>query len=160
MSTLDSGSPKIASGLSQPSSPGSSLPNHMPHKPMGIQISAGTINMPATPPPKKVLAPHRASAPAIMAPMLCEAFHQPIKRPRYLRGVHRFMVELQQGPPGACAKPFRLHSSTMIPIGWFTLSSTPPTSTLTTPALTSRNPRMRLVFRPSHRKPRISPPKP
>ena len=71
--------------------------------------------MPITEPAKRVLAPHRASTPAIMAPRLCEAFHQPMKRPRSTRGVHRFIVELQHGPPGACSSPLSDHSRSIHP---------------------------------------------
>ena len=148
-SLVAAGSSNISSAVFQPSSLGSSLPQKIPHIPIGIATIAGTINIPATDPPKKVFAPQTARIPAIIAPRLCEAFHQPIKRPRNRLGVHRFIVELQEGPPGAWNNPLIAQRRIKKPYGWCALISTIPMITETTPAIVTKVAKAFLVFRPS-----------
>ena len=159
-SAFDSGSPKIASGVFQPCSLGSSLPKNQPHMPIGMQMTAGTINMPMTDPLNSVFAPQRARTPATIAPTLCEAFHQPMKRPRRARGVHRFIVELQQGPPGAWKRPLSDHRRIIQPYGLWNHASTRPMRIDVTPEASNSAEMTFLVFLPSMKNPRMSPPKP
>ena len=95
-----------------------------------------------------------------MAPRLWELFHQPMKRQRRWRGVQRFMVELQQGPPGAWKSPLRDHRRMRTPYGLCMAARAAPMPIEAIPEATSRAEMTRLVFLPSMKKPRTRPPKP